>query len=401
MFTGIRSRRDGFEDTKRTAVPFCPALRWQPCSHLDIRPIMQIDYLVIGSGLTGATIARILKDAGCNVLVVERRSHLGGNVHDYSHPSGIKIHSYGPHYFRTSSETIWKFVNQFDNFYPYEAIIQSYVDGQYEGWPVTKKYIQRTIGHDWQPEFEGKPTNFEEASLAIMPRLVYEKFVKGYSEKQWGVPACKLSASLAKRFIVKEDDNPYLKSDKYQGIPSQGYAGFMTRLLRGIPVLMNTDYLKCPDQFCVNKLLVFTGPIDEFFNYDWGSLKYRSQKRKHSYFPNISYKLPCGQVNNPDPQNGAYIRTLEWKYMMDPQYAQHISGTVLTQETPYTPVNSDEYEYPFPDDASQLLYQQYRQRAQQIPNLLICGRLGEYRYYDMDQAISRAMALARRILETT
>lgn len=361
---------------------------------------MLSDYLVVGSGLTGAVIARTLADAGREVLVVERRAHLGGNVHDHDHPSGIRIHTYGPHYFRTTSEEIWQFVHRFGAFYKYEASLTSYVDGQYENWPVVASYIRRIVGEDWQPSFRGTPANFEEASLAMMPREVYEKFVKGYTEKQWGVPAHTLSASLAKRFDVRQDDELRLMRHKYQGIPIEGYAGFMRNMLADIPVRLNFDYFQHRASIQARKLLIYTGPIDEFFDYDLGRLAYRGQQRAHVYLPEVDYVQPGGQVNNPDPANGDHIRTLEWKHMMRREDVDSIHGTVLTRETPISPTEPDHYEYPFPDETNARLYQCYRNRADAISGLLICGRLGEYRYYDMDQAIGRAMMLARKILES-
>lgn len=330
--------------------------------------------------------------------MVERRPHLGGNVHDHFHPSGIRIHTYGPHYFRTNDDNLWAFVNRFARFYKYEAALKSWVDGRYENWPIAGSYIRRVVGVNWKREFEGRPANFEEASLAMMPRLIYEKFVKGYTEKQWGVSAQALSVSLAKRFDVREDDEPRLMRHKYQGIPEDGYAGLMRRMLEGIPVILNCDYLKHRDSFQARQMVVFTGPIDEYFDYDLGRLKYRGQRREHEYLPDVSFAQPCGQVNNPEPANGPHIRTLEWKHMMPREYAERIRGTVLTRETTITPDDSNNYEYPFPDEANTRLYQAYRERAMAIPNLLICGRLGEYRYYDMDQAIARALLLAKRIL---
>jgi len=361
-----------------------------------------VDYLIVGSGLTGAVIARVLFDAGREVLVLERRNHVGGNVHDHVHPSGIPIHTYGPHYFRTNSEKLWEFANRFAKFYPYEAIVKTFVDGKYENWPIKQSYLVDTVGIDWKPEYTGNaPQNFEEACLSMMPRVIYEKFVKGYTEKQWGVPAKTLSPRLARRFEVRNNNDPRLKTEKFQGLPEHGYTYWMQNMLKNIPIMLNVDFLTQRSLFTPKKLLVFTGPIDEFFDFDLGRLLYRGQKREHTYIPNKNYAQPCGQINNPDPHYGPHIRTLEWKHMMLPEFANSISGTVLTRETPYTPNNPNNYEYPFPDQRNRRLYRRYRDRAEALSNLLICGRLGEYRYYDMDQAIARAFVLAQQILKNT
>lgn len=360
---------------------------------------MKTDYLIVGSGLTGATLARILADAGRDVIVVDRRPHLGGNVHDELHPSGVRIHTYGPHYFRTSSDRLWEWVGRFASFYKYEAVIKSFVDGQYENWPIAASYIRRTVSADWSPEFSGIASNFEEACLGMMPRVVYEKFVKGYTEKQWGVPCTQLSSELARRFEVRDDDDPRLMRHKYQGIPVNGYSAFMRNMLAGIPVLLNFDYLRNRETIRPKKMLIFTGPIDEFFQYDLGRLKYRGQQRHTEFIRDKDFALPCGQVNNPDQATGPHIRTLEWKHMLDPKTANAIQGTVLTRETTYSPTSPEDYEYPFPDVANARLYEMYSERARSLPNLLICGRLGEYRYYDMDQAIGRAMVLAEELLK--
>jgi len=163
---------------------------------------MKIDYLVVGSGLTGSVIARRLADAGRQVLVVDRRAEPGGNVHDHVHPSGIRIHTYGPHYFRTNSDRIWEFVTSFGEFYRFEAVLKTTVSTGEEDWPVSESYIKRVTGGGWQPECKGQAANFEDACLAMMPRVIYEEFVKGYTEKQWGAPATSLAAHLAGRFEV-------------------------------------------------------------------------------------------------------------------------------------------------------------------------------------------------------
>ena len=357
---------------------------------------MKADYLVVGSGLTGAVVARLLSDAGYSVLILERRSHIGGNAHDHCHPSGIRIHTYGPHYFRCNDENVWAFVNRFSRFYKYEAVLKSYVDGEYENWPIAASYVQRAAGENWQPAFTGTARNFEEASLAMMPRVIYEKFVKGYTEKQWGVPADTLSVRLARRFDMRLDDEPRLVRHLHQGLPVDGYAALMRIMLTEIPVVLNCDYLKTRDYFSARRKIIFTGPIDEYYGFDLGKLKYRGQERSHEYLPDVRYAQPCVQVNSPAPEL-AHIRSIEWKHMMRPEFAERIRGSVVTKETAVTPENPSDYEYPFPDETNSELYDAYRERARATPNLLICGRLGDYRYYDMDQAIARAMLLAERI----
>jgi len=356
------------------------------------------DYLVVGSGLTGAVIARTLADAGREVLVVDRRAHAGGNVHDHTREGGIRVHTYGPHYFRTNSEAVWRFVNRFSNFYRYEAVLASFVDGRCERWPVAAEYIRRTVGDRWEPAFVGTPTNFEEASLAMMPEAVYRSFVKGYTEKQWGVPAAALSADLAGRFDVRTDDDLRLKRQRHQGIPVGGYARLMTAMLDGVPLLLGQDFLHERSSLRWRRGLIFTGPIDEYFGYSLGRLHYRGQEREHTYLPGVAHHQPFGQVNNPDPAGGPHVRTIEWTHMLSDEERRAATGTVITRETPKTPTDPDEYEYPFPDEANRSLYRRYRAEAEAVPGLLVCGRLGEYRYYDMDQAIARAMLLAKRLL---
>lgn len=359
---------------------------------------MNVDYLIVGSGLTGATIARHLTDHNREVLVVDRRSHIGGNVHDHVHPSGIRVHTYGPHYFRTHSKELWEYVNRFGRFYAFEPCVKSLVDGAYENWPIAASYIRRLVGEAWTPGFHGIPGNFEDASLSMMPRTIYEKFVKGYTEKHWGVPAHTLSVDLARRFDVRFDDEPRLVRHQYQGLPATGYSEWMRNLLAGIPVLVNCDYLLDRDSFHARRLLVFTGPIDEFFGFCLGRLQYRGQIREHRYLSDIEYAQPCQQVNNPQTEYGSHIRTLEWKHMVPADAAKYIRGTLLTTEWAVTPDSPNCYEYPFPDARNRALLKRYLQLADAMRDVVICGRLGEYRYYDMDQAIGRARTLAQKIM---
>ncbi len=362
--------------------------------------MLRPDYLIVGSGLTGSVIARALQDAGRDVLIVDRRDHVGGNVHDHKHASGIRVHTYGPHYFRTNSDRIWEFVTRFAEFYTYRAALKTLVNGEHENWPIAASYIAKHIGNDWKPEFTGTPSNFEEAALSLMPRPIYEKFIKEYNEKQWGVPAHTLTADLCKRFDVRADDEPVLKPDcKHQGIPRLGYAHLMRQMTKGIPIELGFDYFERKSEVQAQTLTIFTGPIDAVFDYKLGKLKYRGQQRAHTYHADTQEAQPCGQVNTPMHDQGPAIRTLEWKHMMHPDEAKPIEGTLLTTETPFTPTDSGQYEYPFPDNENAQLYREYRELADNTPGLLVCGRLGEYRYFDMDQAIGRAMLLAERILK--
>ncbi len=359
---------------------------------------MQSDYVVVGSGLSGAVIARRLADAGERVIVLERRGHTGGNVADSLHPSGVCVHRYGPHLFRTVSDEIWQFVNRFAQFHPYKHRIRTLVDGQMENWPIAGSYIRRVCGTTSPAAIaaNGKPRNFEEAALAMMPEPVYRKFVKGYTEKQWGAPARQLSASLCRRFDVREDDNPYLTPNaKYQGIPTEGYSRMMQRMLEGIPVVLNFDYLRDRNAFRAKKLLIYTGPIDEFFDFEMGKLHYRGQRRTHTYLPNADRIQPCAQIN--DPGDRPHIRDVEWKHLAPPCTARRLRGTVITRETPFSPDDPEDYEYPFPDETNRRLYHRYTAMAAEEPDVAMVGRLAEYRYYDMDHAVGNALSFVHKI----
>ncbi|HTF24756.1 MAG TPA: UDP-galactopyranose mutase [Candidatus Limnocylindria bacterium] len=274
----------------------------------------------------------------------------------------------------------------------------SFVDGRYEHWPITNEYIKRTAGESGSPSFHGTATNFEEVALSMMPKLIYEKLVKGYTEKQWGVPAPSLSASLAKRFDIRSGEDVRLSRHRHQGLPVEGYHSWITNMLAGIYLLPNTDYTEMRSRFTHKRKLIFTGPIDEFFSFRAGRLKYRGQRRTHVYLPNTKYFQPFAQVNNPDQGSGPHIRTLEWKHIMEPGLAASTLGTVITTETPFSSGDPDNYEYPFPDESNHRLYLEYAGMASQLADVIICGRLGEYRYYDMDQAIARAMTIADHVL---
>jgi len=361
--------------------------------------MIKADFVIVGSGLTGGTIARILADNKQNVIILERKEHIAGNVYDYKHESGALIHKYGPHYFRCGSDKIWHFVNRFSTFYNWSAELRSKVGGEYLNWPVQQSYIEKIAGTEWNL-FKEEPKNFEEACLAKMPLQLYELFIKGYTEKQWGVKCTDLDKELATRITInKSNVNTLTPNHKWNALPRNGYTEMVSNMLDGINVITQLDYLKNRERIVANKLLVFTGPIDEFFGYKYGKLKYRGQNRRVEHLPDTEQYQPYIQVNYPNADDPR-IRTIEWKHLMHEDDKKNVRGTLLTHETPFTPETPHQYEYPFPDKVNKALYEQYRQEAEKLKNVLICGRLGEYRYYDMDQAIGRAMNFASEILKT-
>ncbi len=349
---------------------------------------MKADYLVVGSGLTGATVARRLADAGRDVLVVERRNRIGGNVADDVHePSGIRFNLHGPHYFRTNSDKLWDWVQRFSEFRPYEARVLTLVDGRLEKWPIQRDAWGFLKWH----ETSIKAHNFEEACLQRIPSSLYEKLVKPYTELQWGVPAHTLSADLASRIPIRDGDDR-LSTHKHQGLPVDGYSRWVENMLKGVPVLLNYNAMCNRVDY---ERMVWTGPIDEFYNYQHGRLRYRTQRREHHciglgqqgvFFQDVA------QVNNPA---GPSIRTIEWKHLSPRRH----DGTLITREYPQDSTDPDTHEYPFPSEEEQARYRLYAEDAKQLPNVTFCGRLGLYVYYDMDQAIAAAHKVADRLLE--
>jgi UDP-galactopyranose mutase len=352
------------------------------------------DYVIVGAGLTGSTIARLLADANREVLLIERRPHVGGNLHDWRHQSGIAVHTYGPHYFRTSSDRIWAFVRRFAAFRPYEAIVRCFVAGRCEPWPLTRATVERLYGATASTAPVARVSNFEERLLNMIPQLAYEQFIRGYTKKQWACDPRQLSMQLAARIELREGDDPRLKRSRYQGLPAEGYGSFMRSLVAGIPLFSEVDYLCARDQLRARVKLIFTGPIDTFFDHRFGRLSWRGQRREHVHLPG-ALRLPSVQLNFPSESEPA-IRVIEWAHMM-PAHEPY-DGTLLTYETPYTPTDPDAFEYPVPDSANAALFERYRSLAEERDDVIICGRLGEYRYLDMDQAIARALRIGAKLL---
>ncbi|MFO1476867.1 MAG: UDP-galactopyranose mutase [Verrucomicrobiota bacterium] len=358
-----------------------------------------VDYLVVGSGLTGSTIGRMLADDGREVLILERRPHHGGNVHDFQHPSGHRIHTYGPHYFRCHSPQVWEFVNRFSKFYLFQPTVKSRINNHYESWPVTQSVLDKYPR--WRPPvLAAAPSNFEEACLQKMPRQVYERYVRGYTRRQWGMDPRRLEPGLAQRIRINANDQTtLLPRHRHQALPMLGYAHLMENMVAGVPCLLGVDYLKHRSEYRARKAVIYTGPIDEWFGFSSGRLGYRGQRRVHQHLADQPWHQPCVQVNHPDAGSADPIRTIEWKHLLPEPQQKRAIGTFLTREFPFSPEDPEDFEYPIPAEPNRKLYQQYRSAADGVPNLIVCGRLGTYRYLDMDVAIALAMRVASDLCE--
>lgn len=342
------------------------------------------EYVIVGSGLTGSVIARELADAGRSVLVLERRDTVGGNCSDIVN-HGIRMNLYGPHYFRTSSDAIWEYVQRFSEFIPFEAVVKSCVNGHIYDWPITQEMV------DMYPKVTSldNPANFEEACLSRIPKPLYEKLIRGYTERQWGKSAKDMDKSLASRIEIRQGNDRRLSTKKYQGVPKDGYTNWIQKMLDGIPVQLGVNYLETREEYQARKLLVFTGAIDSLFRHDLGHLQYRSQLRTNTYFENTEWRLPACQINYPG-MGDSILREIEWKHI----WLSDTKGTLITAEMPI----SGGEEYPVPDKANQVLYQRYRNRVDSTDRLLVEGRMGRNRYQDMDESIARALKIAREII---
>jgi UDP-galactopyranose mutase len=346
------------------------------------------EYLIIGSGLTGATIARLLHDAGKRVLVLESRSHPGGNVwDDIYEDTGIWYHLYGPHYFRTDSERVWAFVNRFCNWRPWAARVSIEHKDKLRPWPLTPEELAE-FGKIEPPE---RVENFRDACLTKMPRAAYEAFVEPYNLKQWGVSPLQLKPTLAGRIDTAGDDPlRRLKPQRYQAQPMGGYQALIKNMLRDIPVEVGHHFEL--DEWSGDGHLVFTGSIDELFDKRFGPLPYRSQERAVVYYPFQSQReWPTPQVNFPSLLD-IPIRGIEWRHLGPPTTKW---GALITWEMP----RAGGLEYPIPTFEAEALYERYRALLPELERVTVAGRLGRFQYLDMDQAIGAAMVLAGRLLK--
>lgn len=376
---------------------------------------MKYDYLIVGAGLFGAIFAHEAKKAGKKVLVIDRRDHIGGNIYT-KEVEGIQVHQYGAHIFHTSDKEVWDYIQQFAEFNRYtNSPVARYKDELYnlpfnmntfsKMWGVrtpaeAKEIIQRQIREAGITE----PKNLEEQAISLVGKDIYEKLVKGYTEKQWGRRATELPSFIIRRLPVRYVyDNNYF-NDKYQGIPVGGYTKIIERMLEGTEVRLMTDFFADREILAKEaENIVFTGMIDAYYDYCFGELEYRSLRFETEVLDMENYQ--GNAVVNYTEYEVPYTRIIEHKhfeYGCQGGYGGDGSGvsdkTVITREYPAAWSRGEEPYYPMNDEKNNALYARYRELAGQEEHVIFGGRLGMYRYYDMHQVVKEALKCVRKAL---
>lgn len=364
--------------------------------------INNCDLLVVGAGLFGSVIAEQASRDGKRVLVIESRDHIGGNCYSYDDAkTGINIHKYGPHIFHTSNERIWKYINQFTEFNSYRHQCMSRVGKKTYPMPMNLATINQWFKKNWTPAqakmfFQGyadaypNPQNFEEQAMALMGNDLYRAFFRGYTIKQWERDPTELPASVARRLPVRYNYNTRYYNDLWEGIPVKGYTPIFERMLDhpNIEVRLQCDYFAIRDQIPNDKLVVYTGPIDKYFNYKYGVLNWRTCDFTFTTFAVEDWQ-GVTQINYPTLEI-PYTRTIEFRHF-HPERNYTKEHTVVSFEYSRTASYLDTPFYPVNTDKDREKYSLYHIEAKQLPNTIIGGRLGEYMYYDMHQVIASAL----------
>lgn len=360
------------------------------------------DYLVVGAGLTGAVFAHEAKRAGKTCLVIDRRNHIAGNIHT-AEVEGINVHVYGAHIFHTSMRDVWDYMNRFAEFNNYVNSPIANFHGEIYNmpfnmntfskmWPgvFTPAQAQAKIAEQIAAEGIGEPRNLEEQALSLVGRDIFEKLVKGYTEKQWGRDCRELPASIIRRLPCRFTyDNNYF-NDRFQGIPMGGYTKMVERMLEGVEVRCGVEYRELvSEQPDIADRTVYCGPIDAFYDFKLGTLEYRSLRFETEVLDERNHQ-GVAVVNYTDRET-PYTRIIEHKHF---EFGDQ-EKTVVTREYPADWKPGDEPYYPINDERNEKLYRAYRELAEQEGSVVFAGRLGGYKYYDMDKAVAAAFDLVR------
>lgn len=367
---------------------------------------MKYDYLVVGAGLFGAVFARCAADAGKKVLVIEKRSHIAGNVYTEK-IEGIDFHKYGAHIFHSNNELVWKFLNKYIKFNRFTNSPIANYNGELFSLPfnmytfnrmwgvVTPQEAMRKIEEQKANANISNITNLEEQAISLVGIDIYEKLIKGYTQKQWGRPCTELPPFIIKRLPVRFTfDNNYFNAT-YQGIPIGGYTRLVENLLQGIEVKLNIDFLENKKDFnCIAEKIVYTGAIDAFFDYKLGTLEYRSVRFENELLDVQNFQGNAA-VNYTDIDT-PYTRIIEHKWFTfgKDECGNEISKTIISKEYSSEWQLGDEPYYPINDEKNNRLYINYKKLADKETNVCFGGRLGEYKYFDMDQVVDSALNFA-------
>lgn len=367
------------------------------------------DYLIVGAGLFGSIFAYEAHKCKKKVLVIDKRAHIAGNVYT-KEIEGIQVHKYGAHIFHTSDKAVWDYVQQFAEFNRYTNSPVARYKNELYNLPFNMNTFSKMWGIVTPAEAETKikkqiaesgitePKNLEEQAISLVGRDIYEKLVKGYTEKQWGRCATELPAFIIKRLPVRMTyDNNYF-NDLYQGIPIGGYTQIVEKMLEGIEVRLNTDYFADRKKFdTLAKKIVFTGMIDEFFDYCFGELEYRSLRFETEVLDEENYQ--GNAVVNYTEFEIPYTRIIEHKHFeFGCQNGKYNPKTIITREYPAVWKKGNEPYYPMNDDKNNMLYSKYKELAEKRDNVIFGGRLGMYRYFDMHQVIAEALKCVKKEL---
>ena len=370
---------------------------------------MNYNYLIVGSGLYGATIAQQAKKAGKSVLVIDKRPNVGGNIYTEK-VEGINVHKYGAHIFHTNNKEVWNYVTSFVDFNRFTNSPVANYKGELYSMPFNMYTFNKMWGvvtpeeaaakiEEQKKEITGEPKNLEEQAISLVGRDIYEKLVKGYTEKQWGRDCKDLPAFIIKRLPVRLTfDNNYFNA-LYQGIPIGGYTKLIEKMLEGIEVRLNVDYLENKEE--LDKLaekVIYTGPIDAYFDYKLGTLEYRSVRFENEILdkPNFQGNAAVNYTDRETP----WTRIIEHKWFEfgKDENGNDLPKTVISREYSSEWKLGDEPYYPVNDTKNSTLYEQYKALAEAEGNVIFGGRLGEYKYYDMDKTIEVALAAAKKEL---
>ena len=363
---------------------------------------MKVDRVVVGAGFAGSTIAeRLARGLGERVLLIDRRSHVGGNAYDEHDEAGILVHRYGPHIFHTNAERVVDYLSRFTDWRPYEHRVLARVRGRLVPIPINLDTVNRlfglSLGEDeldaWfaeRAETAPRIRTSEDAVVARVGRELYELFFRGYTRKQWGLDPSELDASVTSRIPVRTDRDDRYFTDSFQAMPREGYTAMFARMLDhpNIHVSLDTDFRELPASLRSGPV-VFTGPVDEFFGRRFGPLPYRSLEFRFETH-DVQQLLPVGTVNEPDETAVPYTRTTEFKHLTGQAHPR----TTIVREFPRA--DGDPY-YPIPRPENEALYERYRALAERTADVAFVGRLATYRYYNMDQVVAQALMTYRRL----